>query len=205
MPKGTLGERWGNERLLELVGEEDAVQMIDFVLEDDGGEAGNVLANLAWLVSAVAVDIGIYDGDVLIAKDIAPFVRNRQAAFAAGLHFAAHFFDTDVRIYLDRLALLVDALDGDDAAADADLRCGESHASVAGLQSFDQLVGKFRIFGSVEVHHVEVAGAGAQYGEVVRVVSGKDSHHLGGVVDEVGFFLTHCDFDGSAAGDGSAE
>lgn len=100
--------------------------MITLVLEDDGGEAGDVFSCVAnWQLAAWRQ--GVADCNLLISRHFSPSARHAQAAFRAGYGLPVSRDDADIGVNLKRLALLVEALDGDDAARDAYLGACNAH------------------------------------------------------------------------------
>ena len=116
---------------LQTVDVEDAVEVIGLMLEYDGGEAADRVTDDG-NGRAPGVEegfhVGIFDNDLCRAEDISAPVRNREAAFRAigqrvGSPDYAH-----VGIDLKRFSRLIEALHGDDASVEADLRSGYADA-----------------------------------------------------------------------------
>ena len=83
---------------VQIVGVEDTVEVVAFVLEDHGGEAFDALCRVAqgfWR--------GVVDVDVLIALDISALPRNAETSFWSKGLFASVTNDSDVWIDLERL------------------------------------------------------------------------------------------------------
>ena len=95
--------------------------MVDFVLEDNGREAGNGLG-----AGLQRLRIDITDGDLAVAGHHAAHARDRQAAFGAVDDGAGQRVNADVGVGFEGFALLVEALDEDEAAVEADLRRGDA-------------------------------------------------------------------------------
>src|SRR5712691_4964897 len=116
----------------EVVEEEDAVEVVDLVL--DG--AGLVAAHFGAV--GAAVPVRRLDHNPLRPFDVAEDFRDREAAFLGDLDFGAALDDHGVDEHQRRRVLLAHVHDGD-ALRDADLVGGEPHA-FGGAHRFEQVV-----------------------------------------------------------------
>ena len=96
---------------IQIVGVEDSVEVVAFMLEDHGGEAFDALCRVAqsfWR--------GVVDVDVQIALDISALPRNAETSFRSKSLFTSVTSDSDVWIDLERLAVLIEPLNSHDTA-----------------------------------------------------------------------------------------
>lgn len=112
------------------VGEKDAVEVVGFVLEDDGGEAADGISD-----RFESIDVNITDDHSLRTLHIPVYVRYGQAAFRTGLRLFRPVYYTDIRIYLERLSLLVESLDSHDPPFKAYLRSGDAYSVLSGIRN----------------------------------------------------------------------
>lgn len=96
---------------IQIVGVEDTVEVVAFVLEDHGGEAFDAFGRVAQ-----GFERGVVDVDVLIALDIAALPRNAETSFRSKSLFTSVTSDLDVRIDLERLTVLIEPLHRHDTA-----------------------------------------------------------------------------------------
>ena len=96
---------------VQIVRVEDTVEVVAFMLEDHGGEAFDAFCRVAQ-----GFKRGVVDVDVLIPLDIAAFPRNAETSFRSKGFFASETSDPDVWIDLERLAVLIEPLNGHDTA-----------------------------------------------------------------------------------------
>lgn len=99
--------------------------MVGFVLDDYGGEAAD---RLFTCFESVAVDIA--DDQAFGTEYVTASAGNRKTAFAAESLFFRKTQNLRIYKYLKRFTFHVEALDCDDAAEDADLRCSDADALV---------------------------------------------------------------------------
>ena len=177
------------------VGVELACEVVAFVLEDDCGESLDGFDRVLAGSSAVSY---VHRSE---SWHFATFPRDRQASFAAQGHIAARRYDTYVRIYLERLSLLVKTLHCYDVAADSDLRSGYSDAVLLGLgygiyEQFAEPViavrGQFIL--------AEIGTYGSEYCQVLFGVNGEHPEQAVGVVDDCPFSLRPALFSVPAGG-----
>ena len=161
----------GRERArVGAVDEEDAVEVVDLVLERAGGQAALHLLVLA----AVAVEVA--DADVDLARHVAAQVGHREAALVDLDHLVVERLDHRVDHHRERDRRLVRVarvvrldLDDRDPQRLADLVRREAGA-VGGALGLDQVVDQRLHLGRAQARPGDLAGALAQH----RIAHGDD-------------------------------
>lgn len=160
--------------ILQPVGIKDSVQMVDLVLEDDSGVAADGVAYRPFRVLGQCV----FHDDLLRAKDVSASVRYGKAALGTICQGVGRPDDPDVRIDLERLSGLVEALYGYDPAVYAYLRCCKADSVL-------RRVGDCLEHETAEVHEVvgpdgsgrEVGAGRTKHGIVETILYGQDSEY----------------------------
>ena len=148
--------------------------MVGFVLEDDGGEAGDCFADF------------LKGGRILVRNDgVGParysttFARDRKATFLTISHRSEKGIHTDVGIHLERFVILIEPLDSDDAAADPDLRTSYPDSILARIgNGTDHLAGQSPEFLRTQILVREVLGRLAEEKGIVPVLNCQHTHQI---------------------------
>ena len=149
--------------------------MVGFMLEDDGGEAADGVVD-----SQERSRIGVRDDGRGPARHRTAHAGDGKASLLPVCHGPVQGIYPHICIYLERLILLVESLDGHDPAADADLRARDSDPVLAWIcHGPDHLAGKGPEFLRTEVPVGKIPGRPAQEQGVLPVRHSQDPHHVG--------------------------
>ena len=150
-----------------------------------------------------SVRIPVRHYHALIPWNVSSQRRNRKASFRSVGDLAQVLFYVGVRIYLERLSLLVESLQDEYPVDESHLSGGESHSVLLrGLDGREHLAAKglhFRrgkgLFGEVYAFRTQKKG-------VLTVFNGRNVHHFTGSPYYLLFFLAEVSRIGRGAADG---
>ena len=168
--------------VLQPVGIQDSLKMVDFVLEYHGCESFHSVADCPLGVSYIRV----FDDDFPRSHYLLPPVRNRQATFGSCRQRVGGPDDPYVRIDFERFARFVESLHGHDALVDAYLRSRKA-------DSFLGRMGDGAEHQAAKIHEVvgtdgprgKVGAFGAEHCQVQTVLDREDPEYAVCAPDEL--------------------
>lgn len=148
--------------------------MVALMLEDDGGE---ILDSLAGILQCERRHVGYLD--FMKSHDLSPPSRDREASLAAELKAAALAGDTDIRVHLKRLAILVESLDSHHASEQSHLRtCYPDTVLLRRCDSGNHLLCQPVIDIGADIADTEITAGSTQEKRVFLAAYRQDAHHI---------------------------